>query len=52
MGADPLGWFSVGRHRISARLAPQRARSVSGLVRLALDLRHASLFDAVSERRY
>ncbi len=52
MGADTLGWFSVGRHRISARLAPQRARSVSGLVRLALDLRHASLFDADSECRY
>ncbi len=51
MGADTLGWFLLGRHRISCRLAPQRARSVSGLVRLALDLRHASLFDANSERR-
>jgi multiple sugar transport system ATP-binding protein len=52
MGADTLGWFGLGAHRISARLAPLRARSVSGKVRLALDLRHASLFDAASERRY
>ena len=52
MGADTLGWFTLARHRIAARLAPQRARTVSGLVRLALDLRHASLFDATSERRF
>ena len=52
MGADTLGWFSIARHRISVRLAPQRARTLSGPVRLALDLRHASLFDAASERRF
>ncbi len=51
MGADTLGWFTLGGHRISARLQPQRARSVSGPVRLALDLQHASLFDATTERR-
>jgi multiple sugar transport system ATP-binding protein len=51
MGADTLGWFALAGHRISARLAPQRARAVSGPVRLALDLRHASLFAADSERR-
>ena len=51
MGADTLGWFSFDGHRLSARLAPQRARSVSGPVRLALDLRHASLFNAATERR-
>jgi len=52
MGADTLGWFTIGSQRLSARLAPQRARSVTGQTCLALDLRHASLFDAVSERRY
>jgi hypothetical protein len=51
MGADTLGWFGLGAHRVSARLQPQRARGVSGPVRLALDLQHASLFDAASERR-
>ncbi len=51
MGADTLGWFALAGHRLSARLQPQRARSVSGQVRLALDLQHASLFDAESERR-
>ncbi len=52
MGADTLGWFIAGPQRLSARLAPQRARSITGPTRLALDLRHASLFDATSERRY
>jgi multiple sugar transport system ATP-binding protein len=51
MGADTLGWFALAGHKLSARLAPQRARSVHGPVRLALDLRHASLFSASSERR-
>jgi multiple sugar transport system ATP-binding protein len=51
MGADTLGWFELQGQRISARLQPQRARQVSGRVRLALDLRHASLFDRSSERR-
>jgi len=51
MGADTLGWFGLGSQRISARLAPQRARTVNGPVRLALDLRHASLFDKATERR-
>jgi multiple sugar transport system ATP-binding protein len=51
MGADTLGWFDLYGQRISARLQPQRARTVNGRVRLALDLRHASLFDTASERR-
>ena len=51
MGADTLGWFDVGGHRLSVRLAPQRARSIAGATRLSLDLRHASLFDAGTELR-
>ena len=51
MGADTLGWFAMGNHRLSVRLAPQRARGIAGPTRLALDLRHASLFDATTERR-
>ena len=51
MGADTLGWFNMGSHRLSVRLAPQRARGVAGNVDLALDLRLASLFDATTERR-
>jgi multiple sugar transport system ATP-binding protein len=52
MGADTLVWFTVGDQRLSARLAPQRARGVAGPTRLTLDLRHASLFDATTGRRY
>jgi multiple sugar transport system ATP-binding protein len=51
MGADTLGWFRLGEHRLSARLAPRRARGLDGRVRLRLDLAHASLFDRSSERR-
>jgi multiple sugar transport system ATP-binding protein len=51
MGADTLAWFRLGAARISARLAPQRARSLAGAQRLALDLRYASLFDGSSEQR-
>jgi multiple sugar transport system ATP-binding protein len=51
MGADTLGWFQLGGRRISARLSPQRARTLSGPVRLAFDVRHASIFDQASERR-
>ncbi|MCX7382017.1 MAG: sn-glycerol-3-phosphate ABC transporter ATP-binding protein UgpC [Alphaproteobacteria bacterium] len=51
MGADTLGWFAMGGHRLSVRLAPQRARAVAGATTLALDLRLASLFDATTERR-
>jgi multiple sugar transport system ATP-binding protein len=51
MGADTLGWFQVGGQRIAARLSPQRARAIDGAVRLALDLRHASLFDRHNEQR-
>jgi multiple sugar transport system ATP-binding protein len=52
MGADTLGWFTIGSLRLSARLPPQSARGVAGPTRLALDLRHASLFNADRESRY
>jgi multiple sugar transport system ATP-binding protein len=51
MGADTLGWFRFGIHRISARLQPRRARTIDGPVRLALDVAHASVFDRTSEQR-
>jgi len=51
MGADTLGWFQFGEHRLSARLVPQVARGISGHVRLALLADHVSLFDPVSEAR-
>ena len=51
MGADTLGWFQYGSQRISARLSPQRARGLSGKVRLALDIDQVSLFDPATEQR-
>jgi multiple sugar transport system ATP-binding protein len=51
MGADTLGWFQYGSQRISARLPPQRARGLSGKVRLALDIGQLSLFDPATEQR-
>jgi multiple sugar transport system ATP-binding protein len=51
MGADTLGWFQFGKHRLSARLVPQIARGISGRVRLALQSDHISLFDPASELR-
>ena len=51
MGADTLGWFQYGSQRISARLAPQRARGLSGKVRLVLKIGQISLFDPTTERR-
>jgi multiple sugar transport system ATP-binding protein len=51
MGADTLGWFQCGEHRLSARLVPQVARGISGRVRLALVSDHVSLFDPSSEAR-
>ena len=51
MGADTLGWFQYGSQRISARLPPQRARGLSGKVRLALDVDQVSLFDPATEQR-
>ena len=51
MGADTLGWFQCGEHRLSARLVPQVARGISGRVRLALLADHVSLFDPSSEAR-
>ena len=51
MGADTLGWFQFGEHRVSARLVPQAARGLTGRVRLSLMAEHASLFDPASERR-
>ncbi len=51
MGADTLGWFQCGDHRVSARLVPQAARGLTGRVRLSLLTEHASLFDAASELR-
>ena len=51
MGADTLGWFQSGEHRLSARLVPQVARGISGCVRLALLSNYISLFDPSSEAR-
>jgi multiple sugar transport system ATP-binding protein len=51
MGADTLGWFRYGEHRLSARLIPQVARGINGRVRLALLPDHVSLFDPSSEAR-
>ena len=51
MGADTLGWFHFGEHRLSARLIPQVARGLSGRVRLALLDHHLSLFDPSTEAR-
>ena len=51
MGADTLAWFQHGSQRISARLPPQRAREISGKVRLALDISQVSLFDPATEQR-
>jgi multiple sugar transport system ATP-binding protein len=51
MGADTLGWFQFGEHRLSARLVPQVARGLSGRVRLSLNVDHVSLFDPTSEAR-
>jgi multiple sugar transport system ATP-binding protein len=51
MGADTLGWFQYGSQRISARLPPQRARGLSGKVRLTLDIGQVSLFDLITEQR-
>jgi multiple sugar transport system ATP-binding protein len=51
MGADTLAWFQYASQRISARLPPQRARGLSGKVRLALDIGQISLFDPATEQR-
>jgi multiple sugar transport system ATP-binding protein len=51
MGADTLGWFQCGEHRIAARLSPQAARRISGEVRLNLAMDQISLFDPASEAR-
>ena len=51
MGADTLGWFQFGEHRLSARLVPQMARGLSGRVKLRLLTDHLSLFDPSTEAR-
>jgi multiple sugar transport system ATP-binding protein len=51
MGADTLGWFQCGQHRVSARLVPQAARGLSGRAQLSLLADHVSLFDPTSELR-
>jgi multiple sugar transport system ATP-binding protein len=51
MGADTLGWFQFGEHRLSARLVPQVARGLSGRVKLRLLTDHLSLFDPSTEAR-
>jgi multiple sugar transport system ATP-binding protein len=51
MGADTLGWFQCGEHRLSARLIPQVARRLSGRVRLRLLTEHLSLFNPATEAR-
>jgi multiple sugar transport system ATP-binding protein len=51
MGADTLAWFQYGAQRISARLPPQRARGLTGKVRLTLHMSQVSLFDPTTEQR-
>ncbi len=51
MGADTLGWFQCGEHRLAARLSPQVARSIGGRVRLNFAMDQISLFDPESETR-
>ena len=51
MGADTLGWFDFGEHRMSVRLVPQVARGLSGRVKLQPLADHVSLFDPSTEAR-
>lgn len=51
MGADTLGWFQCGEHRVAARLSPQAARSIAGRVRLNFAMEQISLFDPETEAR-
>jgi multiple sugar transport system ATP-binding protein len=51
MGADTLGWFQCGEHRLAARLSPQVARGIGGGVRLSFAMDQISLFDPESEAR-
>ena len=51
MGADTLAWFEHAGQRLSARLAPATARSLSGRTILAPDLSKASVFSARTEQR-
>jgi multiple sugar transport system ATP-binding protein len=51
MGADTLGWFELAGQRMSARVEPHRARSVSGRARLSLDMDRVSIFSKESESR-
>jgi multiple sugar transport system ATP-binding protein len=51
MGADTLGWFQCGEHRLAARLSPQVARGINGRVRLNFAMDQVSLFDPESEAR-
>ena len=37
MGADTLGWFQFGEHRLSVRLVPQMARGLSGRVQAVVE---------------
>src|SRR6201996_7649161 len=43
MGADTLGWFQCGDHRIAARLTPQAARRISGPTQLNFAMDQISL---------
>lgn len=51
MGADTLGWFQCGEHRLAARLSPQVARGIGGRVQLSFAMDQISLFDPESEAR-
>ena len=51
MGADTLGWFQCGEHRVSARLSPQAARGINGRVQLSLAMDQISLFNPDTEQR-
>jgi multiple sugar transport system ATP-binding protein len=51
LGADTLCWFEIEGRRLSVRLHPQKARSLSGTLRLAFDPTELSVFSAETEAR-
>jgi multiple sugar transport system ATP-binding protein len=51
MGADTLAWFEHPAGRLSARLAPALARSLSGATVLVPDLAKVSVFSAKTQLR-
>lgn len=51
MGADSLVWLTIDGKSVSIRTASDRRFSPGQAVKVAFDLKHASLFDAESENR-